>query len=260
MEHYLRTSIITGETDVNNKELFFSALIKGFLYDIRRKISLRGIPVPHFILNTGDDTMYLEVKDHDMSIEPGQVSNEDYVYNQVPRCIVTIGGVTIERDDMTSNTARGMLVYDSGNELTTFNAEFRRIPINLSVTCKYYVDSYTDALALMQMLISKLNFNNLFYIQYMGQSLPVSYMFPEGEDVEMNTEIDGLYQDNKARTITLDLEIESCYPLYKPETVGEADLMIMDTVHRLQEPGDGIQIRTSLEKDDERNEIIRRRD
>ena len=53
-----------GVIDINNQQLFFSIVAKGFIYKLNQNLKLRGKNIPHYILNTGDDIMYLEVKGH----------------------------------------------------------------------------------------------------------------------------------------------------------------------------------------------------
>lgn len=108
-----------GVIDINNQDLFLGLLSKSFLYNINQKLSLRGIPVPHYILNTGDDIMYLEAKGQDHSIErpalPGQtpvVSNENYVYSQIPRCMVQPAGLNIPGDQLTSPYSYGRFEFE----------------------------------------------------------------------------------------------------------------------------------------------------
>ena len=57
----LTNKIREGEIDINNQSLFFSAIIKGLLNKLYKDLKIRDIYIPHFILNTGDDTMYLQV-------------------------------------------------------------------------------------------------------------------------------------------------------------------------------------------------------
>ena len=64
------------EIDINNQELFFANLIKGLMVNLNKDISIRGIPVPHIIVHTGSDALYLEQKGQDNSLEPFQISND----------------------------------------------------------------------------------------------------------------------------------------------------------------------------------------
>ena len=98
----LELQMRSGEIDCNNTELFFSDLIKGLMSKLDDDISIRSEKIPHIILNTGDDLVYLSIKGHDQSKEPYEVTNEDYVYGVIPRCIVSPKGISFE-SDQTSN-------------------------------------------------------------------------------------------------------------------------------------------------------------
>ena len=135
-----------GEIDINNQELFFSTLIKGLMLKLNQDISIRNIPVPHIIVHTGSDALYLEQKGYDNSIEPLSISNENYIYNISPRCVVNPGGIDLVLDQLTHPYTLGQLQYDSGDNLYNLTSEFRRLPLKLSVELKYFVDSYRDLL------------------------------------------------------------------------------------------------------------------
>ena len=222
----IRKKIIRGEIDINALENFFSKLLKGLMSDLVDSIRVRGKAVPHLILNTGDDIMYLERKGQDMSVEPSEVSNEDYIYNYVPRGVVTPSGMDILTDQLTSPYTRGQFQFEYLDNLYTFTAEFRRMPIKMAVNIKYYLDSFTDTLELMQYIITHLDFIKNYQIIYMGQSIPCSYRFPESLEGEYNAEFDGLTQDSKYRTVEVQLEIETNIPIFYPRTAIESDLTI----------------------------------
>ena len=85
MNSDLQNKINTEQIDINHQELFISALFKSLVYHLNSKIGLRNKKIPHFVLNTGDDIMYLEVKGQDASKEPKEISNENYIYNSIPK-------------------------------------------------------------------------------------------------------------------------------------------------------------------------------
>ena len=212
-------SIRKGEIDINNQSLFFPIITKGLLLKLKEQLCIRNIKIPHFILHTGDDTMYLSVKGQDASVEPLEISNEDYVYNSVPRCIVTLEGLNIETDQLTSPYIHGQLQYESDDELYTFVGEFRRVPLKLSVGCKYYVDSWRDAMELSQQIISKLAFIQTYTVSYLGQAIRCSYAIPTDLKDEYTMELDGTTQDNKLRTLEMSLEVETNFPYWEPRTI-----------------------------------------
>lgn len=257
----LRKKVIRGEIDVNAKENFFSKLIKGLMEDLTDAVKVRGKSVPHMIINTGDDIMYLERKGQDMSVEPKEVSNEKYIYNYIPRAVVTPGGVNLLSDQLTSPYTRGTLQFEEDGNLQEFTAEFRRMPLTMSVGVKYYLDSFTDALEVLQYIITHLNFIRTFQIVYLGQSILCSYKFPEDLQEEFNAEFDGLTQDSKYKTVEINLEIETNLPVYYPKTAIESETIISG--ERLWQvewiDGEGNQQQEVLEDENEAFELARRK-
>lgn len=227
-----------GEIDVNNQQLFLSLLIKGLVWNLNQHIKIRDIGVPHFIINTGDDIMYLEVKGQDHSIEPLEVSNENFVYNTVPRCLVTPEGITIPTDDLSSPYSNGMFQYESGNDIYSYTAEFRRLPMEVSVSLKYYFDSYTDSLEGIQRILTHCAFINLFDIQYLGQTIRSSYQISDQYESQYQVEFDGLSQDNKYRVVETDITIDTNMPIIYPKTAILGDRFVKTMIHTLDIPGD----------------------
>ena len=222
--------IRAGEIDINNQELFFANLIKGLMLKLNKDISIRGIPVPHIIVHTGSDALYLEKKGYDNSVEPLEISNENYIYKISPRCIVNPGGIDLIADQLTNPYTIGQIQYDDGSTLYNLRGEFRRLPIKLSVELKYFVDSYRDLLELVQQTLTKLAFIRTYQITYMGQMISCSYKIPEAFSGEHLTELDGTTQDDKSHTLPLSIEIESNIPVFAPETISSADAIIMKSI------------------------------
>lgn len=221
------------EIDINNQELFFSALIKGLMLRLDDDISIRGITVPHLIVHTGSDALYLERKGYDNSIEPRQLSNEDYIYNVVPRCIVTPKGIDLVPDQLTNPYSMGQFQYEGDEEIINFTAEFRRMPVKLNVELKYLTDSYRDLLELTQQILTKLSFIRTYYITYMGQTIQCSYRIPDSIGGEYVTELSGDSTDSKNKTMDLTIEVESNLPIISPRAVMSADKLIKITQHNI---------------------------
>lgn len=219
MKEDIYTYIKEGKIDINNQEKFFGTLIKGLLLKLDDDIKIRNISVPHYIMHTGDDIMYLKNKGYDNSLEPLEVTNENYIYSMVPKCIVKPSGVDIQPDQFTSPYSIGNFQLDYNNNLYNIKAEFRRMPVKMSVELKYFVDSYTDLLELIQQIISKLCFIKTYNIVYMGQMIKCSYKIPEAFSGEFLTEIEGSSTEDRCKTLPLTLEIETSYPVFAEKTV-----------------------------------------
>lgn len=218
--------IRTEEIDINNQEMFFSSVIKGLMLRLNKDISIREQKVPHIIINTGSDALYLERKGHDISIEPTQVSNEDYIYNIVPRCIVTPGGIDLLTDQLTNPYSLGQFQYENEETVLSLTAEFRRLPVKLNVDLKYMTDSYRDLLELTQQILTKLSFIQTYNITYMGQLIQCSYRIPESFSGEYMTELDGFTTESKNKTLTISLELETNLPVISPKTIMSSDMYI----------------------------------
>lgn len=223
--------IRNGEIDVNNQQNIFSTIIKGLIVNLNKDISIRGILVPHMILHTGDDTLYLENKNVDYSASATEVTNENYIYNTTPRCMLTPGGVDFTTDQLTSPYSLGSLQLDYENSIYNLTGEFRRLPIKLSCELKYYTDSFNDSLELMQQIATKMVFIRTFSIVYLGQVIKCSYKIPESYSDEHMMEMDGTIQDNRCHTITLSIEIESNFPVFENRTIMDSSSYIGSMDH-----------------------------
>lgn len=217
-----------GELDINNQELFFSALIKGLMARLQDDIAIRNVPVPHIMVHTGSDEMYLENKGYDASREPFEITNENYIYMTSPRCIVTPGGIDVITDQLTNPYTLGHLQLETDETVCELVGEFRRLPIKLGVELKYFVDTYRDLLELTQQVLTKLSFIRTFTITYMGQAIKCSYKIPESFSGEHLTDLDGSTTDDKSKTLSLSIEVESNLPVYSPRTIMSGDDYIKD--------------------------------
>ena len=215
----LKKRIESRELDINNVEHFLSALYKGFLWDINKNLSIRGEKIPHIVVNTGDDTMYLNVKGQDHSKEPIEVTNEDYVYTMIPRAAVQFNGVSMQTDQLTAPYTRGQFTLQTEEAAYGLTAEFRRMPIKNTVSVKYILDNFEDLLECTQQLITNLAFIKDFTITYMGQTINCTYKVPDTVDREVMLEFDGVTTDAKTRTIELEYEIETNIPIFDSRTV-----------------------------------------
>ena len=226
-------NIRTGVLDVNVQELFVSSIIKGLLYNLNRDIKIRNISVPHIILHTGDDRMWLEAKGYNASIEPLTISNENNIYSIIPKCIVNPSSIDLDINQLTSPYSTGVLQYEvkDGDLMGVYSlsGEFRRMPIKISVDLKYYTDSYNDMLELIQYIISNLTFIRTFNIVYMGQKIKCSYKIPENFGEEHTMEIDGAISENREHSLNISIEVESNVPIFNNKTIAPSSIVITDS-------------------------------
>ena len=226
MSQGIINSIRTGALDVNTQELFFPLIIKGLLRSLNDAIYIRNIPVPHYILHTGDDRMFLEQKGHDISKEPQSISNEDWIYSITPKCIVTPGGIDLDTAQLTSPYSLGKCQLESDTEIVSLTGEFRRLPVKLAVDLKYYVDSYTDMMELIQYVTTNLAFIRTYNIVYMGQKIKCSYKIPDSYGEEHTMDIDGVFQDSREHSLSLSIEVETTFPVFSNRTMVSSDSIV----------------------------------
>ena len=244
---------MNNNIDLNLQENFFGSLIKAFLVDISGCVYLnqyennrinkfKKLYIPHFIPSTGDDTIYLIDRGYNNQIEPCEVSNQaNTYYNKVPRCSVQLGGVNLLNDQLTSPYTKGISqvieseIYDEKTgelieqSIANYMANFRRFPVQISVSLKYTLNSYFELLMLSQSLISNICNIRTFKFSYMGQIISASYKFPDSFQGEFNIEVDGGTTESKDKILNLDLEIESNLPVYDNNTAQKADKVILFT-------------------------------
>jgi hypothetical protein len=163
--------------------------------------------------------MWIETKGYDASIEPLNISNEEAVYSIIPKCIVTPSAINLDSGQLTSPYSLGSLQYTTDDGIYTLSGEFRRMPIKLSVDLKYYTDSYTDMMELIQYIISNIAFIRTYDIMYMGQKIKCSYKIPDSFDEAHSMEIDGAMSDNRTHSLSLSIELETNMPIFNNKTI-----------------------------------------
>jgi hypothetical protein len=230
MSYDIIQDIRNGALDINSQELFFPLVIKGLLRSLNDSIYIRKLPVPHYIMHTGDDRMFLEQKGYDISKEPEHISNEDWIYSITPKCIVNPGGIDLDTAQLTSPYSTGKCQLEYNDNIIALSGEFRRLPAKLSVDLKYYTDSYTDMMELIQYVTTKLAFIRTYDIVYMGQKIKCSYKIPDSFGEEHTMDIDGTLQDYREHIVSLSIEVETNLPVFENRTMVLADKIIITPI------------------------------
>lgn len=224
----IRKKIINGEIDINNSDLFFGELIKAAILFLNNNIKLRDKRIPHFILNTGDEVLYRELLGYEYN--PTETTGENFVYNEIPRCMIDVGGINTLPDQLTQPYVRSCFDVEYEDNLVEFSAETRRMPIQMTLSCKYYVDSITDSLSLSQYLITNLSYVRTFMFSYMGCEVICSIKFPDAFDTEKPTSLD-FDSENRFKNISIELEVETNLPIFDNRTAVETSAIIAHTIN-----------------------------
>lgn len=225
----------SGSEDVNNHDQFFSNLTKALLLHLSQAVRVGKKGVPHRIQHTGDDTLWLELKEYSYSNSILDQSNEAYTYDTLPRCIVQPGSISVLRDQMTQPYARGQFVWDSGEEVKTCSAEMLRLPITMAYVLRYHTDTYKEAIELVQQVLTKMGTTQVFKFVYLGQVLPAEFVVSSEYSIEILTDMDGTTNDPKYRTIEVNIDVSSNLPIYDEMTIADASKVITTPVLNIKQ-------------------------
>ena len=214
----------------NRDERFFSLVVKGLLSWLNRNIVLYNKSVNHFIFNTGSSYLYVESNGYEYNVS--ETTGEDSIYMKLPRCLIEISDINIPMEELSAPFSRGNYERRSGNQLQGFNAEIRRLPIELTINMKYYLSNFNETIVLLQELIDKLVFQRYFNITYLGKIVQCSIEFPANYNPELN-KIDMSSPEPNQRNITFDIKICTNYPLIDTRTEIPTDKVISNFGHEV---------------------------
>ena len=220
----IQEMIMKGDIDPNTEENFFGSCIKAALLWMNGHITLAGRRVPHYIMNTGDEILYRELMNYAYT-KGGAITDEDFVYSAVPRCIVTPGSITSQPDQLTQPYVRGVFEISRLGTVYEMSAETRRMPIQITLSLKYIVDSFTDSLMLTQSLMSQVLYIRTFKFAYMGETICCSLKFPEslGDERPQSLEFG---DEGRFKTLSFDLELDANIPICGGRTGVSTDRII----------------------------------
>ena len=205
-------------------ERFFSILIKGCLGWLTRHITMYNKSIKHFILSTGSSYMYVEANGYYNSWV--ETSGEDWMYMECPRCIVNLQEISIPTEELTNPFIRGNYErYSEDGQVKGYNAEMRRLPIEMTLNLQYVLNNFNESIILIQELFDKLVFQRYFKITYLGQLIQCSIEFPNGANLPQK-KIDLSSTDDSHRTIEISIKLNSTYPIINTDTEIPASLVI----------------------------------
>ena len=84
----------------NRDERFLSVVVKGMLLWLNSHIVMYDAPINHFIFSTGSSYMYVENNGYEFSWK--EATGEDMTYMHLPRCVVSMDGVSVENEELSS--------------------------------------------------------------------------------------------------------------------------------------------------------------
>ena len=206
-------------------ERFFSILTKGFLAYMSNAIKMYGKPVRHFIFTTGSSYMYVETNGYEYSVK--EVTGEDWIYHERPRCVVQLGNVSIDTNELSQPRVRGTYERRSSRtgEILGYNAEIQGVPVNMTIVCRYVLSTFNEKLVLAQELIDKMLFQKYFSINYLGQVIKVAVTPPQDFSLDFST-VDMSSTEANRFELQVQLQVEAVYPSIDVSTESPNSLLI----------------------------------
>lgn len=216
----------------NKDERFFSILIKGLIAWFNKNIVLYNKPIKHFIFSTGSSYMYVETNGYEFTLS--ETSGEDWIYMEMPRCIIEMADISFNIDGLTNNFARGEYerLDSDTNTIRGYNAEIMRIPIEMNLQFKYVLSNFNEAIVLTQELIDKFIYQKFFTIIYLGQKIRCGIEFPTSVNPELN-KIDLSSNETNQKVVQLDIKLTSNYPAINERTEVPNDKIIESTMYNI---------------------------
>ena len=140
--------------------------------------------------------------------------------------------IRIPTEELSSTYSRGNYERRNGNMLCGYNAEIKRIPIEISVRAQYYLGTFNEAVILTEELVNTLVFQKYFKITYLGNIIQCSIEFPAETAIQIN-KIDMASAEPNQRIIELNLTVCTNYPNINERTEIPTDKVIQMFGHEV---------------------------
>ena len=201
----------------NKDERFFSILVKGLIAWFNKNVVLYNKPIKHFIFSTGSSYMYVEANGYEFILS--ETSGTDWIYMEMPRCIIEISDISFNTESLTNCFSRGEYERydDETNSINGYNAEIMRVPIEMNLQFKYVLSNFNETIVLLQEIIDKFIYQKFFTIIYLGQKIRCGIEFPTSEQLELN-KIDMSSNETNQKVLQFDIKLTSNYPAINERT------------------------------------------
>lgn len=211
-------------------ERYFSLLTKAVLEWLTTNMKMYGKPIRHLIFNTGSSYLFIENNGYEYNW--CETTGENTLYMETPRCIVSIGNISVPTEELTNPFVRGIYERVSTAEKTSgqilaYNAEMRRLPIELTYNLKYVFSTFNESIIFVQELLEKIIFQRYFKFIYLGQILDGSIEFTADTQIQIN-KIDFTSNEVNQKTIEFDIKVCSNLPIINTKTEALCSNIIRD--------------------------------
>ena len=207
----------------NRDERFFAILMKGTLAWLTQNILLYNKGINHFIFTTGSSYLYVESNGYNFSMS--ETTGEDYMYMKMPRCVLEIGDIQIPLEELSAPYVRGQYERLDGNDVKGYNAEMRRLPIEMALSARYVLSNFNESIILIQELIDKVAFQQYFNVVYLGQVVQCSIELDSNYQIQMN-KVDMESTDTNQKLVEIQYKVSTNYPCINERTEVENQQII----------------------------------
>ena len=174
--------------------------------------------------------MYVETNGYKYNVS--EVTGEDTIYMERPRCVVELGDIKIDTAELPQPFIRGVYerLDNEDKKIKGYNAEIQRMPIEMTINLQYVLSTFNEGLVLTQEIIDRMCFQRYFSVVYLGQIIKCSIEFPQDFTINMN-KIDMSSAEANNKTISFSLNLCTSYPAIDENTEVKNSYVMGTLVH-----------------------------
>jgi len=206
----LRNILIGVLATLNNKMYWYNRI---------SQTEKKKINIPFYFSTTGDERFLMDVFMNNVSAGGTDDTRAESFYNQIPRGIVQLDGVTIDAGSMTNKFVRAYYqrIQEDGT-LKTKSAEVFMVPLKMPFTVDIYVDTNIDIFKAIQRAIEIFYKHQVFQVDIDGTRIPAVASMPE--DYSKERPIEYTFGDKKDWKVSFNIEVQTFMPIFKNEENG----------------------------------------
>jgi hypothetical protein len=155
----------TSENLVYNKYNFqqLKTGIVAFVGNIEKNLQQIIPSLPVFVLNSGDDSYYLNTK--------FVKTEEKEIYLKTPRFIIAFDDCTPQTDQNTTQYNKVTYTYKDKN----YQATCRRVSVEMNVQTDFVCSNFVKALEYYEVILSMFSNDNSYTFEHLGNTMEASY-------------------------------------------------------------------------------------
>ena len=203
----------------NFDDVFTRSMIISFLAELNKKIYyydrldkniVKKIDVPCLYSITGSERFLRDEFVYD-ALKQGKAIGD---YEKVPRCMITMNGLSINSSEQTNKYNRTKIVRPVRNKLRTLYLNVEWIPVTLNFECKVICSNTIELLKLSECVISKIYKNpNFFKVDYGMFNVDAAFSVPTDYNHEKPQEY-GL-NEKKEFSFSFNAEMKTLLPAFE---------------------------------------------